>query len=199
MKILALSVLLLAPTSVLAQETAVPKTPVTVTVPVTTQTQVTITGWQVIGFSQDRLPDWRFTITWRDNTGKIYTDSHSGVVSVVGPNGADTFLKQMNTTNFSTVSMIRRLFQHLEAHGKIPPHTIQGTPEASIAVPIGDIVLRAEDTLGIPGKILIGETPEWWLEKKDLVIQIDSLGQRINDGVQYRIVTEWWNGKEWVK
>ena len=112
-----------------AQEIAVPTTPVT----------VTITSYKVTGFSQEREPDWRFSITYQDSTGKVYVDQHYGLTSrpnpaggqpLVNPEGADSFLKQLNTTNFSTTSMNKRLLQHLIQHGKIPASTVTGTPEA---------------------------------------------------------------------
>lgn len=115
---------------VLAQEVAVPVKPVS----------ATITEYKIIAFSQERVPDWRFRITFQDSNGKVYYDDHFGETSVpspgggpptTNPNGADTLLKQLNTMNFSAPnpSMINRLLKHLEAHGKIPPITVTGTPE----------------------------------------------------------------------
>ena len=126
---------------VLAQEYAKPDAPVS----------ATITEYRIIRFAQQREPDWRFTIVYRDNNGKEYSDEHFGLSEtpdpanpggppITNPNGADKFLKQMNTMNFSTTSMVRRLLQHLEDHGKIPPSTVQGTPDSfsgdAFAVPI---------------------------------------------------------------
>jgi hypothetical protein len=122
-------VALLWASPVAAQESAVPVAPV----------PVTITSYQVTGFSQERYPDWRFTITFRDSNGKVYTDAHSGPTSVPNPaggqpltnaDGADSFLKQLNTANFTTTSLTKRLLQHLIAHGKIPASNVTGTPEA---------------------------------------------------------------------
>jgi hypothetical protein len=106
----------------LAQEMAVPDKPVV----------VTVTSYEVVGFSFQRYPAWHFEISYRDNTGKTYTDTHHGpdtVGEVANPNGAERFLKQMNIGNFGTVSLTRRLLQHLVQHGKIPAATVQGTPE----------------------------------------------------------------------
>lgn len=110
-----------------AQELAVPTTPV----------PATITSYRVVGFSQEFGPDWRFCITYQDSNGKTYTDEHYGLAMRPGPDGptpnpvgADAFLKQLNTSNFSTTSMTKRLLQHLVAHGKIPASTVTGTPEA---------------------------------------------------------------------
>jgi len=125
--VLSLAVLLLAST-VSAQEIAVPDKPLT----------VTITSYKVIGFSQERDPDWRFSITYQDSTGKTYVDQHYGLSSrpnpaggqpIVNPEGADSLLKQLNTMNFTTTSLTKRLLQHLIAHGKIPASTVTGTPE----------------------------------------------------------------------
>lgn len=118
---------LAAAAALVAQEVAVPDKPVV----------SAITGYQVIGFSQERYPDWRFTITYRDNNEKVYTDVHVGLTTIQGPagpvsnpEGADTFLKQWNTMNFSNISQTKRLLQHLVQHGKIPPSTVTGTPES---------------------------------------------------------------------
>jgi hypothetical protein len=123
-----LALLALGAAPILAQEMAVPDAPV----------PATITSYKIIAFSQEREPDWRFVITFKDSNGKIYRDEHYGATSlpnpaggepINNPEGADSFLKQMNTTNFSTTSMVKRLLQHLVQHGKIPPSTVAGTPE----------------------------------------------------------------------
>jgi hypothetical protein len=121
-----LCVMVLAVSVVAAQEIAVPVTPVV----------RTVTSFQIIGFSQERYPQWRFTITWRDSNGDVFSDVHFGPTSmpspdgpIIRPDGADSFIKQMNTANFSTVSFERRLIEHLEKHGTIPAYTISGTPE----------------------------------------------------------------------
>jgi hypothetical protein len=110
------------------QELAVPTTPVV----------TTVTSYKVIAFSQEREPDWRFVITFKDSNGKVYTDEHYGPASIpdpaggapiANPAGADALLKQLNTANLSTVSLMRRLLQHLVQHGKIPAATVTGTPE----------------------------------------------------------------------
>jgi hypothetical protein len=109
------------------QEIAVPDKPV----------PAVISSYEIVGFSQERYPDWRFTITYRDNLGKTYTDEHHGPSSIpnpaggqaVNPDGAEAFLKQMNTANFSTVSFTKRLLQHLVTHGKIPSSTVTGEVE----------------------------------------------------------------------
>ena len=112
----------------LAQEVAVPVKPV----------PSTITEYRITAFSQERIPDWRFKITFQDSNGKVYYDEHFGLTSVPSPgggpptnnpNGADTFLKTLNTSDYRTVSMVNRLLQHLVAHGKIPASTVSGTPE----------------------------------------------------------------------
>lgn len=111
-----------------AQEVAVPMTLV----------PATVTDYRVTGFSQQREPDVRFCITYRDNNGRVYTDEHHGPSSrpnpldgqpVVLPEGADAFLKQLNTANFSTTSLTKRLLQHLVQHGKIPASTVTGEAE----------------------------------------------------------------------
>jgi hypothetical protein len=117
---------------VLAQEMAVPDTPV----------PSTITSYKIVGFSQEREPDWRFTITYKDSNNMVYRDEHYGLTTLTGPDGkpitrpegADELMKQLNTGNFSTTSMVKRLLQHLVQHGKIPPSTVQGTPEIAVAI-----------------------------------------------------------------
>ena len=113
-----------------AQEGAKPDVPV----------NKTVNLYRIIRFSQERKPDWRFVITFEDDQGGVYTDEHYGPSQIPdpanpgsfteNPNGAEKFLKQMNTTNFSTNSMTKRLLEHLELHGKIPPSTVVGTPES---------------------------------------------------------------------
>lgn len=110
------------------QEVAVPDKPV----------PMTVTSYRVVGFSQETDPEWRFVITYKDSNGAVYTDAHHGkaVVLVPGgqpianPEGADAFLKQLNTANFTTNSLTKRLLQHLVQHGKIPASTVTGTPES---------------------------------------------------------------------
>lgn len=111
-----------------AQEVAVPDKPV----------QVAVTSYRIIALSQTFEPEPRFTITYVDNTGRVYTDEHEGPSQVpnpsggdpmVNPAGADAFLRQMNTADFRSVSVVKRLLQHLVQHGKIPPATVTGTPE----------------------------------------------------------------------
>lgn len=125
------TIVLFAATVGSGQEVAVPDTPV----------PATITSYKVIAFSQEREPDWRFVITFKDSNGKVYTDEHQGLTSMpnptggaplTNPNGADSFLKQLNTANFSTTSLTKRLLQHLVQHGKIPAATVQGTPETAV-------------------------------------------------------------------
>jgi hypothetical protein len=126
-----LAACLLAVAALSGQEIAVPTTPVV----------TTITSYRVTGFSFEREPDWRFVITFQDSNGKVYTDEHYGPTSVANPaggnpltnpNGADTFLKQLNTANLSTTSLTKRLLQHLVQHGKIPAATVTGTPEGGL-------------------------------------------------------------------
>lgn len=114
--------------STYAQEVAVPDTPV----------PATITSYKIVSFTQEREPDWRFVITYKDSNGKLYTDEHYGKNTVIEPGtgqsvnrpeGADELMKQLNTGNFTTTSQVKRLLQHLSQHGKIPPSTVQGTPE----------------------------------------------------------------------
>lgn len=115
------------------QEMAVPDKPIV----------STVTSYKIIAFSQEREPDWRFVITYKDSNDKVYRDEHHGLNSlpnpeggapINNPEGADELMKQLNTGNFSTTSMIRRLLQHLVTHGKIPPSTVQGTPETAAVV-----------------------------------------------------------------
>lgn len=110
------------------QEIAVPDKPVV----------TTVTSYRVTGFSLEMAPDWRFAIAYQDSSGKTYTDDHYGPSSVpnpvggqpvVNPTGADAFLRQLNTSNFTTTSLTKRLLQHLVQHGKIPAATVTGTPE----------------------------------------------------------------------
>lgn len=126
-----LAACLLASAVLCGQEVAVPTTPVV----------TTITSYRVTGFKFEREPDWRFTITFQDSNGKVYTDEHSGPTSIpnssggtplTNPNGADTFMKQLNTANLSTISLTKRLLQHLVQHGKIPAATVTGTPEGGL-------------------------------------------------------------------
>lgn len=116
------------------QEIAVPDKPVV----------ATITSYRITAFAFDRLPDWRFIITYEDSNGKIYTDDHVGPSSrpnpeggpaINIPTGAESFVKQINTTNFSLTSLTKRLLQHLVTHGKIPASTVTGTPEVASAQP----------------------------------------------------------------
>lgn len=115
-----------------AQEIAVPDTPVA----------ATITSYKIVAFSQEREPDWKFTIVYKDSNGKVYEDEHYGLSTVQGPEGpitrpegADALMKFMNTANFATTSQIKRLLQHLVQHGKIPPSTVTGTPEIALVIP----------------------------------------------------------------
>lgn len=110
-----------------AQEVAVPDKPIT----------STVTSYEIEAFSWERLPEWRFTIRYRDNNGVTYADEHYGLVTMPGPTGpikraegADEFMLTLNTLNLSTTSMIKRLLQHLVQHGKIPASSVQGTPPA---------------------------------------------------------------------
>lgn len=112
--------------TLVSQEVAVPNAPVV----------TTVTSYRIIKFEQEREPDWRFVITFVDSNSKVYTDVHYGLTTVPGPtgpitrpDGADSFLKQLNTANFSTTSLTKRLLQHLVQHGKIPAATVTGTPE----------------------------------------------------------------------
>jgi hypothetical protein len=118
-----------------AQESAKPIEPV----------DKTVREYKIIRFAQQRVPDWRFVITYVDDQGGEYADEHYGPVyttdpsnpsgpPIKNPNGADELLKTFNTMNFSTNSMVKRLLQHLQDHGKIPPSTIAGTPDAPTAV-----------------------------------------------------------------
>ncbi len=124
--VLSIGLFLFLSAPVTAQEIAVPTTPVV----------TTITSYKVTGFALEREPDWRFRITYQDSNGKVYTDEHYGpsvrqtpTGPVDNPDGADVFLKQLNTMNFSTTSLTKRLLQHLVQHGKIPAATVTGTPE----------------------------------------------------------------------
>jgi hypothetical protein len=110
----------------MAQELAIPDKPVT----------VTIASYEVIGFSWDRKPDWRFTITYQDSTGKTFTDYHYGLTvrpgptgPVNNPEGADSLIKQLETANLTTSSLTKELIKHLVTHGKIPASTVTGKPE----------------------------------------------------------------------
>jgi hypothetical protein len=113
----------------LTQEIAVPQAPVV----------STITSYRITGFSFEREPDYKFIITYQDSNGKTYTDEHVGPSSlknplegdppIVNPTGAEGLVKQLNTANLSTTSLIKRLLQHLVQHGKIPAATITGEVE----------------------------------------------------------------------
>lgn len=110
------------------QEVAVPNKPV----------EAPVTSYRITGFSFDREPEWRFTIYYQDSNGVRQADEHVGPSSllnptggepIVNPTGAESFIKQLNTGNFGTISLTKRLLQHLVAHEKIPASTVTGTPE----------------------------------------------------------------------
>lgn len=112
----------------LVQEIAVPDKPEV----------LTVSSYHITGFSFEREPDYKFSIRYKDSVGKEYIDEHigpsslpnpSGGPAITNPIGAEGFVKQINTTNFSTTSLNRRLLQHLATHGKIPPSTITGEVE----------------------------------------------------------------------
>ena len=121
--------LLLAAAPATAQESAVPITPV----------EKTVKAYRVNSVTTARRPDWRVLIAYEDDQGGTYIDEHYGPCTLVVPPGggtpakapecAEDLAKQYNTANFSTNSMAKRTLEHLIAHGKIPPSTVQGTPE----------------------------------------------------------------------
>jgi len=124
--------LLLAAAPATAQEVAVPDTPV----------NVTVKAFAVVGIHIENLPEWRFVVTFTDDQGKRQEDVHIGpsyYVDPVGggktanPSGAENLIKQMNTANMSVKSMNKRALEHLISEGKIPPATIQGTPQPPTA------------------------------------------------------------------
>lgn len=111
---------LLAP--VLAQEVAVPDKPVT----------ETVTVYRITGLSLDTSSEVRFTITYRDNLGRVFTDDHVGPSVIetpdgpaARPEGAEALVAQWNTADFRASSMTKQLFAHLVEHGKIPPSTVR--------------------------------------------------------------------------
>lgn len=107
----------------IAQEIAVPNTPIV----------ATITSYEIVSFEMERIPEWSFRISYRDSNEKMYVDQHRGQSMLLNglqnPNAAEPFLRQLNTANFATNSLVKRLLQHLVQHGKIPAATVQGTPE----------------------------------------------------------------------
>jgi hypothetical protein len=120
--IVAVLVLILLPVAAHAQEEGAVDNP--------TPADITVKSIKIISFAQQRLPDWRFVIIAEDNNGKQYLDEHIGLYHAeTNPKGADRFLKQMNTMNFATTSMVKRLLEHIESEGIIPPITVVGTPE----------------------------------------------------------------------
>ena len=116
-----------------AQEVAVPEVPV----------DVTVRAYKIVAFSQQQTPDWRFVITWTDDQGKMGNDEHFGLnylpdpanpsgPPLYNPTGADAFLKQLNTMNFTTTSMVKRLLSHLVSHRQDPAvHDLGGAPDVA--------------------------------------------------------------------
>lgn len=145
----ALIVWMLYAGAAVAQEVAVPSTPVT----------HPITEYRITGITMEREPQWRFVIAYRDNNGDVYTDEHVGATTIpnpnggdplVNPNGADVLIATMMTANLSQQSLMRRLLQHLVAHGKIPPATISGTPEVPGTPPPAPGPVTPDATLKAP-------------------------------------------------
>jgi hypothetical protein len=128
MRVFTIIALLAAAAPVAAQEVAVPDTPV----------EVTVKAYAIISIHTERVPDWRFVIAFTDDQGKRQEDVHYGPSYVTDPStgtktaipeGAENLCKQMNTANMSIKSMNKRALEHLVAHGKIPPSTVQGEPQ----------------------------------------------------------------------
>ena len=91
----------------------------------TTPTTATTTQYAVRGLVLSRNPtaiDESFVrVTVEDNFGVKSAHEYSGAE-------AAALLTQLNTMNFSTVSLQKRLLQKLVADGKLPPGTVTGTP-----------------------------------------------------------------------
>lgn len=62
------------------------------------------------------------TIRLRSNAGATLTCTYEG-------QQAQDMMKWMNTANFSTTSMQKRILQKLEQDGKLPPGEITGAPD----------------------------------------------------------------------
>lgn len=112
--------LLSLPVSILGQEI------VTLTTPVTRSTRTTFQIERVI---IDILAK-SIMIQWKDNNG----DGFSAIYPTPAPNGSlqptgAQLLNTINNTNFTTTSLVKRIFQRLQTDGYIASGTISGTPE----------------------------------------------------------------------
>jgi hypothetical protein len=61
----------------------------------------------------------------RDNNGIAITVQYLGAEAM-------TFIKYMNTANFSTTSMQKRILQKLSNEGYLPPGTVSGVPDGVV-------------------------------------------------------------------
>jgi hypothetical protein len=137
MRALMIVALLFAAAPVAGQEVAVPDAPVT----------VTVKAYAVIGMLIEHTPEYRLSIYFTDDQGKRQEDNHVGpsyfTDPITGtktalPEGAESLIKQLNTANMSVKSMVKRSLEHLITHGKIPPSTIQGTPQPPTSVELNN-------------------------------------------------------------
>jgi phosphopentomutase len=70
-------------------------------------------------------------LDWRHSSIKISVQSNSGEVLAHAyfGNTAETLIRQLNTTDFSVMSLHKRVLERLALDGILPAGTVTGTPD----------------------------------------------------------------------
>ena len=78
-------------------------------------------SWKVvkIGFNWEGPS---IQVSVRGTTGELLHHTYTGDVAL-------TLMRQLNTMDFSTISLHKRILQRLEDDGKLQPGTITGSPD----------------------------------------------------------------------
>lgn len=91
-----------------------------------------ITKPNVTGLSIDKIiidvTNKSLYITWIGNTGELFSASYPTPSPNAQPSGT-TLLHTINTMNFSSVSMVKRIFQQLQADNYISAGSISGSAD----------------------------------------------------------------------
>lgn len=100
----------------------------TLTTPVVVQPEVSNTKYQVVvsHFDWDAQ---HIQFQVKGDGNRLFVEYGGVMADEAGRTEATKFMKTMNTANFTTKSMQKRILEKLSADGKLPPGTVTGAPD----------------------------------------------------------------------
>lgn len=100
----------------------------TLTTPVVVQPEVKSTKYQIVVSTFD-WEQQHIVFQVKGDGNRLFVEYGGVMASEADKTEATKFMRTMNTANFTTKSMQKRILEKLSADGKLPPGSVTGTPD----------------------------------------------------------------------